>query len=272
VEIQATVRYAVADPRVYLFEVQDLEGILRAATESVLREAVAGQPFQDLLTVHREQFQANVLDRLGRRCAEYGDHGLGIRLDGLSLHDLHPPQEVVQAYHDVARAMEARDRLINEARAEAVRKHRSAEAQALQTVRQAQSSAHETVSQATAARDTFLARLRARNGLSLEEEWRLFSEAAEVYAQGGDLTAAYEDYERRRRDRIAVQVFLTDFRLSWEAIVRALGGRDKILVDTDKLPGRRHLMLFDPETFRPPPPMMFPPERGPRAPRSDEGL
>ena len=127
----------------------------------MLREAVAGQPFLDLLTVNRDAFQREALSRLEQRCNAFGPKGLGIRLDGLSLHDVHPPQEVVPAYHDVARAMEARDRQVNESQAEAIRRRRSSEAQSLQVVRQAQSTAHEKVSQAEAARDTFLARYRA---------------------------------------------------------------------------------------------------------------
>src|SRR5262249_29418759 len=51
VELQATVQFRIADPRVFLFEVSDAPGILRAAAETVLREAVAGQTFSDLLTV-----------------------------------------------------------------------------------------------------------------------------------------------------------------------------------------------------------------------------
>ena len=57
VELQATIRYVIAEPRVYLLNVREPDTILRAATESVLREAVAGQAFQDLLTVQRERFQ-----------------------------------------------------------------------------------------------------------------------------------------------------------------------------------------------------------------------
>ena len=48
------------------------------------------------------------------RCRAYPGGGLGINLDGFVLHDLHPPQEVVPAYHEVTRAVEMRDRAVNE--------------------------------------------------------------------------------------------------------------------------------------------------------------
>ena len=65
-------------------------------------------------------FQEEVLRRLRQRCQGYGPPdtggsptGLGIRLEGLSLHDMHPPQEVVGSYHEVTKAMEQRDRRVN---------------------------------------------------------------------------------------------------------------------------------------------------------------
>ena len=72
-------------------------------------------------------------------------------------------------------------------------------------------------------------------------------------ADGQDADTVYRDWQRRRRERLAIQVFLTDFRLVLETVVEGLSKRDKVIVDADKVPGRRHLLLFDPEWFRPPP-------------------
>ena len=123
----------VTDPHAYLTAARDPELLLRAAAESVLREEVAGRPFLALLTIGRSRFQGQVLVRLHRRAA-----GLGLELDGLTLHDLHPPAEVVEVYNNVARALEDRDRQVNEAQAAATRTRRQAEAKALQTVRDAE--------------------------------------------------------------------------------------------------------------------------------------
>jgi regulator of protease activity HflC (stomatin/prohibitin superfamily) len=273
VELQATVRYQLdrAELHTYLFEVLEPEEIIRAATESVLRQAVASRPFLDLLTVHRGPFQAEVLNRLTERCRAYGTHGLGVRFEGLSLHDLHPPQEVVPAYHEVTKAMEVRDRLVNEAEAEALRKKREAEAQALQVIRRAQAAAHEKVLLAESARDAFLARLQARTQLGPSGEWRLFRDAAVAVALGQSPTEAYRDYQVRRHSVQATQKGLTDFRLYWDALARALTGRDKILIDAEKVPGRRQLFLFDGEPSRWPFPGMFPAGRTPAALPSKRG-
>src|SRR5262249_11097111 len=162
------VRYVVVDPRLYLFEVNDPDSVIRAVTESVLREAVAAQPFLDLLTVNRERFQRETLGRIGARCAVYGR--LGIRLDGLSLHDWHTPQEVVPDYHKVTEAMQERDSKVNRAEADALNKKREAEWKAVQTVRQARAAAYETVKQTEAGQFAFLAKQAARGHLNLSEE------------------------------------------------------------------------------------------------------
>jgi Cu+-exporting ATPase len=53
VEVLATVRYHVADPRRFLFGPADPDALVRSAAESVLREMVAGGRFLDLLTTRR---------------------------------------------------------------------------------------------------------------------------------------------------------------------------------------------------------------------------
>jgi Cu+-exporting ATPase len=273
VELQATVRYTVTTPHIYLFQVRDPDEVIRAAAESVLRGMVAGRQFQDLLTVHRGQFQHEALARLEQRCSTYGPGGLGIRFDGLSLHDLHPPREVVQAYYEVTKAMETHDRMINQAQAEAQGKERAAEADQHKIILQARAAKTEKVMEAQAEQTRFLTLSVARKELTIDQEWQLFLDT--LAAMGSDVPPAdaYADYQRRCRETLALQAALTDFRLFWDALGRALTGRDLVLIDADRVPGRRHLMLFDPEQFRVPVPILMPPDRNPppRAPfRSGE--
>lgn len=213
IELQATVRYATTDPAAYLFGTPDPESVIRSAAESVVRELAAGRPFADLLTADRTGFEARVSASLSQRLPD----GLGVKLAGVTVHDLHPPQEVVAAYHGVAEAIQRRDRAVNEAHAEAMRTTRRAEVEAVRTIRQAEAEAEAKLAAATADRDAFLAWAEAR---------------------------AAESADRRA---------LTDFRLALDATVAALRGRDKILVDAARLPGRRHLWLMDPTGSAPPP-------------------
>jgi P-type Cu+ transporter len=267
-ELQATIRYSIADARAFLFGARDVDGVLRTVTESALREAVAAESFPGLLTTERERFQQRTLKRVRERCLAYG--GLGIRLDGISLHDLHPPQEVVPAYHEVTQAMADRERRIKEAEADAVRKQGAAESNGLQIERQAQAAACEMVTRAEAATATFTAKQELRNNLSFRNEVKLFGEALSLTWRTRQPAFAAQEYQRQRQAQIAAQGALTEFRLLWDALGQALAGRDKLIVDAEKLPGRRHLLLLDPNQFGLPAPTLMAPERNQRSPRKED--
>jgi Cu+-exporting ATPase len=266
VELQATVRYVVQDPQAYLFNVQDPDNAVRAVTETCLRDAVAAQPFLDLLTTNRDRFVRDTLARIRGRCAEYGT--LGIALQGLSVQDLHPPQEVVPAYHEVVKAMEGRDRQVNDAEADALRRNKMARADALKVERNARAAAHETVNAARGDQAMFLARQSARAALSLRTEWTLFVGALRDLRAGHPPSAVHAEYQRKHSEQHELQASLTDFRIYWDTLARALAGREKVIVDADQVPGRRHLLLLDPDQFRTPVPFLIEPERKTSSPRS----
>jgi Cu+-exporting ATPase len=262
VELQGTLRFTVAEPRVYLFESADAPAVLRSAAESVLREMVASRTFADLLTTDRGRLHGEALERLRQRIGKLGTSGLGVRLEGLSLHDLHPPQEVVLAYHKVTEAMEARDERVNLARATALAAEREQLAKSRQTVLQAEAAKEQTVRLAEARLEEFRARYRARTELPAAVEMRLAGDTAWAVANGQVSAIAIEDYRQRRGELLAMQAALTDFRLYWQRLGDALAGREKVIVDADKIPGRRHLWLAPFEPPRLPPAPAPAPERG----------
>jgi Cu+-exporting ATPase len=259
VELQATVRYAIRRDRLhtYLFEVRDADAIIRAAAESVLREAVASRPFLDLLTSARESFQRDVGARLERRCAEYGPDGLGIELRGVSVHDLHPPQDVVPAYHEVIMAMQKRDKDINDAQARARQDRSRADAQAMLTLAQAEAEGDAKIVQAKADRDRFLARQRARAGYSPREQCQYLTDVLSAGRNAPMAAAVCWAHDRRHRQRQEALAVLTDVRLFWEALTLALRDRDTVIVDAERVPGRRQLFLLDPSQWRLPLPAML---------------
>ncbi|MBY0456972.1 MAG: hypothetical protein K2V38_06525, partial [Gemmataceae bacterium] len=142
VEILATVRYRAPDPRRYLLAARDPDGLIRSTAEAVLRELVASRRFVELLTTRRADLETAALDRLNARLAQAVPGGLGVAIDGFTLHDLHPPPEVVKSYHEVAMAIQERDRTINEAQASALRTRRRAEEEADRVLKRALADAH----------------------------------------------------------------------------------------------------------------------------------
>jgi Cu+-exporting ATPase len=256
VELQATIRYTISNPRAYLFELGDPTAVMRSAAEAVLRELVGSWSFAELLTSRRGRLQSEALTLLTARCHESGPDGLGIRLEGIAIHDLHPPQDVVEAYHEVTKAMERRDREVNNAHAQALSQERTAEAKRLEIVRQAEAAAKEKVLLATAVKDAFLTRRRARVTLSAADESSLLADALTFLEFGVNAGDVRRDYDQRRAAMIARQTAVADFRLFWDALGQALKDREKILIDAEKVPGQRQLLIFDPEVGRIP---MFPP-------------
>jgi hypothetical protein len=134
-------------------------------------------------------------------------------------------------------------------------------------VSQARSLRTEAVTQAEAEQKRFLAWSAARKRLAFEQEWPLFLEAVDGLLENGDAEAAYATYRAKRDRAAAAQAALLDFRLYWESLGRALMGRDMVLIDAENVPGRRHLLLFDPDQLRMPFPVFAPPSRE-SAPRS----
>jgi Cu+-exporting ATPase len=235
VEVSATLRYRVTDPRAYLFTVREPDAVIRSAAESALREQVAARPFLELLTGGRASLQKDVLKRLERRLERISSDRLGVAIEpgsGLTIHDLHPPTEVVGAYHDVARAIQARDEQVNKAEAQATQLRKQAEEEALRELAEAESATAEKIEMAKAGRDAFLYWHKLRTELTPDE-----------LSQAPDEAARLEVLERRKR--------ITESRLAWEVLVDVLKGRDKVIIDSDAPKGRRHLYLVEPDFLRP---------------------
>ena len=238
IELLATVRYTIADPRQFLFNTRDIDMLIRSVAESVFRELVASQEFQNLLGPARVQFEITAKTRLIQRLNDAAPGGLGISIDGLTIHDLHPPQDVVVAYYAVADAIQKRDKSINDANAEFRRITGRAKDDAVRMEQQALADAKKKQLEAEASRDVFLAWQLARTTLPKELD--------------KDLTP------EQRAELIAARRYLTDFRLTLEAATSVLRSRDKILIDMEQAPGTRKLFLFDPDLFPRLPSVGFP--------------
>jgi Cu+-exporting ATPase len=250
VEILATVRYRVSDPHRYLFGVNEPDTLIRSAAESVLRELVAGQRFLDLLTISRAGLEAEALARLDRRLRGLVPGGPGIALDGFTLHDLHPPPEVVSSYHAVAKAIQERDRLINDAAGDAIRTRRRAEEEALRVVSRSHSVKHQQIADAKALADAFLAWHRVRMQLTEEEEAALAAERDRRVKAGENAMSVEMDLNERRQRILGERRFFIESRLATRAVVDVFRLRDKVLVDAADVPGKRQLFLLDPEFLR----------------------
>ncbi len=112
IELTAVVHYELDRPDDYLFRHADPEETIRVAAESAVRSVVNSMALDPLLTTERSTLEQDVAAELRTRLERYeaGANVLFVRLQ-----DLHPSVEVVDAFREVAGALEEKNRVINEA-------------------------------------------------------------------------------------------------------------------------------------------------------------
>ena len=112
VESQVLVQYRIKDAAQFLFRVKDPEFALRGATEVAIRGTMGSTTIDDALTVGRPIVEAQTKESLQRLLDGYET---GIHVVEVKLLVVDPPDEVKDAFHEVVRAFEDRERLVKEA-------------------------------------------------------------------------------------------------------------------------------------------------------------
>lgn len=112
VELQLFVQYRIQDPIKFLFGASDPEGILHTSAEVALRSAVGRNTIDYTMTDGRVEVQEQAKSALQELLDAYQT---GLLVSEARLLVVDPPSEVRDAFHDVVRALEDRDRLVKEA-------------------------------------------------------------------------------------------------------------------------------------------------------------
>lgn len=114
IDIEFSVQWKIDDAGQYLFNIRDPEGTVKIAAESAMREIIGRTDIQPALTEARAEIEGNSRDLLQ---SILDDYEAGILITGLRLQNVQPPEPVVDAFNDVQRALQDRDRRRNEAQA-----------------------------------------------------------------------------------------------------------------------------------------------------------
>lgn len=113
VKIHLFVQYRVVDPAKFLFQVKDPETTLHSTTEVALRSIVGQNTIDFTMTEGRVEVQENVQSYI-QKLLDY--YGTGIVLIDVRLLTVDPPDQVKDAFNEVVRAWEDKERLVQEAR------------------------------------------------------------------------------------------------------------------------------------------------------------
>ncbi|OXS28273.1 MAG: HflK protein [Desulfovibrio sp. MES5] len=114
VNVQFSVQYKIDDPVQYLFNVSAPTALVRNAAEAAMREVIGNSQIDSAITDGKLKIQSEATQLLQTILNRYG---AGIQVLAVQLQDVHPPQEVIDAFKDVASAREDKSRIINEAEA-----------------------------------------------------------------------------------------------------------------------------------------------------------
>jgi len=112
VDVQWVIQYRIVDPRAWIFNVNDPVRTIRDVSRSAINMLVGDRAIMDIMGVERSAIESAGLAFMNDTFRSYN---LGINVIGVRLRDVTPPAgSVQQAFEDVNKAIQDRERLINE--------------------------------------------------------------------------------------------------------------------------------------------------------------
>lgn len=183
------VQWRIKDAAEFLFNIRDPETTIKLAAESAIREVMGQTLLEEALTVKRQEVDMKTRDLLQRILDSYS---AGVMIVDVRQLKVDPPSEVIDAFQDVQRARQDKERSVNEALA-----YRN------NLVPRAKGEGEVIIQAATAYKDKVVR--------DAEGEGERFNEVYQAYAQGPEVT--------RRR-------------LYLEAMQNVMERTDKVIIDS----------------------------------------
>lgn len=114
INLAYSVRWKVSRPELFVFQVDAPQATIRAAAESAMRATMANFTLSQAIGSGRTEIEVQVQRRLQAILNQYG---LGVLVDGVSIRDSAPPNEVEEAFNEVNVAQQRAESALNDARA-----------------------------------------------------------------------------------------------------------------------------------------------------------
>ena len=111
VDVEWVIQYLIVDPVAWTFNVMDSTKTIRDVSQSVINMLVGDRAIMDIMGFERNAIQAAGADYMNEAFRTFG---LGINVIAVQLQNTDPPQRVQKAFDDVNKAIQDRNRLINE--------------------------------------------------------------------------------------------------------------------------------------------------------------
>ncbi len=214
IDIDFTVLWKISDAGRFLFNIRDPEATVKITAESAMREIIGRTDIQPALTEARQEIEFKTRELLQSVLNSYE---AGIEITQVQLQEVQPPAQVIDAFNDVQRSLQDRDRLRNEADAYRNRVLPEARGEAQRLIQQANAYKERLVNEADGEAKRFLSVYEAykqnpdvtRRRMFLETMQKVFTETDKVIIDSGDGATAPVPYlplnelQRRSNDAAA---------------------------------------------------------------------
>ncbi len=188
IDVDFVVQWRIKNAADFLFNIRDPEGTVKLAAESAIREVMGQTRLEDALTIKRQEVDQRTKELL-QNILDY--YNAGVFIAEVKQLKVDPPSEVIDAFNDVQRARQDKDRSVNEALA-----YRN------DIVPRAKGEAERIVLEATGYREKVVR--------DAEGEANRFNSVFEAYKSGKEVTTR---------------------RLYLERMQQLLGSTDKVIID-----------------------------------------
>jgi len=111
VDIEWIIQYRVVDPIAWTFNVNERPETIRDVSRSAINMLVGDRAIMAIMGVERSAIEMEALEIMNDTFAKFN---LGINVIAVKLQNVTPPAGVREAFEDVNKAMQDRERLINE--------------------------------------------------------------------------------------------------------------------------------------------------------------
>lgn len=111
VDVEWIIQYRIVDPKQWLFGVYEKNQTIRDISRSVINELVGDRAILDVMSSERSTIETLALDMMNENFKQFG---LGINVIAVKLQNIVPPSGVQDAFEDVNKATQDRNRFINE--------------------------------------------------------------------------------------------------------------------------------------------------------------
>ena len=152
-DVNFTVLYKIKDAGNFLFKLRNPEMTVKDMSESVMREIVGKRDLQFLLTEGRQEVEQVVRVDLQDILDSYKS---GILVQSIQLQSVNPPEQVIDAFDEVQRARQDKQRLVNEANSYLNKIVPSARGEAARLVQEATAYKEQVVAQAEGVAQNFI--------------------------------------------------------------------------------------------------------------------